>query len=47
MQACSSTHINTNVVFFPLKHRRLLEAVGKLEDIGKSCRGKKSIFGSD
>lgn len=34
--------------FFPLfKHRRLLGVMGKLEDIGKSCRGKKSIFSSD
>lgn len=34
--------------FLPLlKHRRLLGVMGKLEDIGKSCWGKKSIFSSD
>lgn len=34
--------------FSPLfKHLRLLRVMGKLEDIGKSYKGKKSIFSSD
>lgn len=38
--------INTNVLFFT-NMGEFVNSGRKLEDIGKSCRGKKSIFSSD